>query len=243
MNTIDLYNLEVFLTKQADFIYEAELIKEFFPNFSFHNSTGIELYRVHFILFHHLYLLKPILAEKGLYLHIHFMRIGVIKYPPANCCRYFNQETLSFCSRHITKTVSGTQRKIPFKTEGGASCCAYKGGSSNYCPEHSATLLENIDSNALFYLDRTNYDYFTEEILENWYSGMNNALRNHEYFKKALTLLNLPENFDIFTLKTNYRQLAKRYHPDVKTAKNEDYDSFLEINRAYQYLLKCCSGN
>jgi len=205
--------LSEYLINSGKFHYEAEILRYFYPEEEVRYLTNIELYQLHFMLFHSLYTLKPVMEEKGYYLHIHFMRIGAIAYPEGNKCRYFDNVEMNFCGMSV----------------GDIFCEKHK---INY----SSHSLENIDSKAYFYLDKANLDYFNDEILENWMSGMNHALKNNDYFSEALSLLGLNENFDIESLKKAYRIFSKLYHPDMN---NESYERFLEINRAYQYLLKC----
>lgn len=217
---INLNELSEYLLNRNQFVYEAELIKVFFPNVKFCECSNIELYYTHFILFHHLYKLKPYFKAKGKKLHIHFMRIGLVDFPKENECSFFDEVNISFCKN---KTID------------------------KYCKEHFqyfvSDLPETIDSNELFYLDIRNFNFFNEETLDNWYSGINIALKDYKYFKQALKLLNLNDNYNQFDLKNNYRTLAKKYHPDLNSEHSKNYQRFLDINRAYQYLLKCTPSN
>ena len=221
MNEKLINNLSDFLINSKSFHYEAELLTAFFLDKDYHSLTNIELYKSHFQLFHSLYTLKPILAEKGYYLHIHFMRIGVVPFPSKDKCRYFDEVKLIFCENIAVEPISDWQKGY-------------------FCQEHN--ILQNpqsldiIDSKEYFYLDKSNLDFFSEEILENWLSGMNIALKDNDYFSVALSLLHLENSFDIDSLKAQYRALAKKHHPDLS---KESHDKFLEINRAYQFLLKC----
>jgi len=222
MKSIDLNELSEFLIEADRFLLEAELIGKFFPGIKVYAISSMELYYIHFVLFHHLYKLKSMLEKQGIYLHIHFMRIGLVHYPPENKCQYFEADKLEFCEKDT---------------------------NGKFCEEHLPSLLTTeteafllpatIDSTALFYLDKSNYSFFSEEVLESWYSCVNHVLKNNEYYPQALKLLNLTEAFTIPSLKQNYRKLAKQYHPDLNPTHTSDYQKFLEINRAYQYLLRC----
>jgi len=99
--------------------------------------------------------------------------------------------------------------------------------------------LDIIDSLAQFYLDEANYDFFSEEILENWHNSLFYIVKNNDYYHEALKLLMITEDFTISVLKVNYRKLAKQYHPDLNPTQSADYQKFLDINRAYQFLLRC----
>jgi len=214
VKSINLNELSEFLVESKKFLLEVELINRFFPEVKIYAISSIELYYIHFTLFHHLYRLKPILDKQGIYLHIHFMRTGIVHHPPENKCLYFIVDKLNFCKKET---------------------------NDKYCDEHSTNHLipDVIDSTALFYLDKRNYDFFSEEVLENWYSRVNHILKNNEYYSQALKLLNLTDSYNISSLKQNYRTLAKRYHPDLNPTHTADYQKFLDINRAYQYLLRC----
>jgi len=213
---IDTEKLSEYLVNSNKFHYEAEILNYLDPQKNFHNMSNIEVYHIHFKLFNTLFNLKPILETRGFYLHIHFMKIGVVKYPSIGRCNHFDNVKLTFCEA-LSK---------------GKYC-------EQHCSFYESNKLENIDSIAYFYLDMSNIDYFSENVLENWLSGMNSALKENEYFNEALSLLGLATNFDISTLKTKYRQLAKKYHPDTKIDGHKNIQKFLDINRAYQYLLRC----
>jgi hypothetical protein len=57
--------------------------------------------------------------------------------------------------------------------------------------------LDTIDSLALFYLDETNYDFFNEEILENWHNSIFHVMRNNDYYNEALKLLMITEELSM----------------------------------------------
>ncbi len=55
-------------------------------------------------------------------------------------------------------------------------------------------------------------------------------------YEKAIYILNLPKHFDNEALKTQYKKLAKKYHPDKCKLKDAN-EKFVLISNAYQYLV------
>ncbi len=55
-------------------------------------------------------------------------------------------------------------------------------------------------------------------------------------FKDYYEILGVPPNADKKVIKQTYRQLAKKYHPDVNPGNNEAEAKFKTINEAYQVL-------
>jgi len=50
-------------------------------------------------------------------------------------------------------------------------------------------------------------------------------------------VLGLPSGASFGDIKASYRQLARRYHPDVSTGDQQAKDKFIEITAAYKFLL------
>ena len=55
-------------------------------------------------------------------------------------------------------------------------------------------------------------------------------------FKDYYEILGVSPNADKKVIKQTYRQLAKKYHPDVNPGNNEAEAKFKTINEAYQVL-------
>jgi len=53
----------------------------------------------------------------------------------------------------------------------------------------------------------------------------------------ALRVLGLRPNATFDEVKTSYRRLARRYHPDLNPGDREAEDKFIRITQAYQYLV------
>ena len=56
-------------------------------------------------------------------------------------------------------------------------------------------------------------------------------------YEKACDTLNLGYNTDEYEVKTAYRKLAKKYHPDLNREKGAD-EKFKKVNKAYEFLTK-----
>lgn len=50
-------------------------------------------------------------------------------------------------------------------------------------------------------------------------------------------VLGLPSGASFHAIKTSYRQLARRYHPDVSSGDQRAKDKFIEVTAAYKFLL------
>lgn len=205
--------LETYLIDKEKPVYEAEIIRNFFPEISITQLKNIELYKIHFALFHKLYQSKKILENKNFFVSVNFMRIAILRLPNVGFCRFYNFDTNSFC----------------------LETCEH-----NYCNIHSFNDDENklLDLNSIefFYLDTENLSFLNDEELDKWLYGFNSILNNYPYFKEAVQCLNLPEDFKLSELKNQYRKLALKFHPDHKP---DNQNNFFKVNRAYQFLLKC----
>ncbi len=54
---------------------------------------------------------------------------------------------------------------------------------------------------------------------------------NYTEFEKATDILELCAKSSLEDLKRNYRELSKKYHPDMPSG---DEEKFIEINKAYK---------
>jgi len=54
---------------------------------------------------------------------------------------------------------------------------------------------------------------------------------NYEDFEKAIDILELCSKSSLVDLKRNYRELSKKYHPDMLDG---DEEKFIKINKAYK---------
>lgn len=60
--------------------------------------------------------------------------------------------------------------------------------------------------------------------------------------EEACRILNVPYNAEEADIKSSYKTLAKRYHPDATDRPDSTRtEIFMQINEAYEYLLNCPS--
>ncbi len=193
-------------------VWECELLRVAFPEADLIKAPALEMYRWHFVLFHVLYGLVPDFARRGLYLHIHFMRTCVQKFPEASLCRHFDDENARFC-----RVQCGEDRLL--------------------CDFHFRQVDEMaIDSisERYFYLAPENFSALSGENAEKFINGAWNLLQNHEDYCRCLTVMGLPEGVTLDLLRKRFRYLAKTMHPDLNGV---DYREFAAINAAYRRLL------
>ena len=57
--------------------------------------------------------------------------------------------------------------------------------------------------------------------------------------RRALALLDLPPSVTLQELKSRYKQLVKRFHPDANGGSKAAEERLKRINQAYDYLLSC----
>lgn len=192
--------------------YENDIMKAAFDKTEL-TSEGLDLYQLHFVLFHELYKLQGEYAGEGLYLHIHFMRTFLLPYPPEGFCAYYNPEG-HFCN---TKT------------------------SGSYCSFHSEQMgdmaLEDV-SIKYFYLDEKNYDSIGGDEAEDFIRGTWELMTSWNKVDEARSILGLPSGFDKAMVKRKFKQLAKTFHPDVSAGLIvERAEDFIRINNAYRFLI------
>jgi len=66
-------------------------------------------------------------------------------------------------------------------------------------------------------------------------------MANFEEIDKARKLLHLGEEASLSQIKDAYRKLARRYHPDTYSGKEDGQETMKEINWAYELLEDYCS--
>lgn len=57
--------------------------------------------------------------------------------------------------------------------------------------------------------------------------------------REALAEMNLDPSAGLEEIKTRYKELAKKYHPDLNGGESAAEERFKSLNRAYTYLLGC----
>ncbi|MBB6480033.1 DNA-J related domain-containing protein [Spirochaeta isovalerica] len=208
---LNMEALEEFLSRLHKPCYETELMRiaygmENIP------SDALELYQLHFLLFHTLYSMQKKYASKGLYLHIHFMRTFLLPYPESGYCRHYDPEGY-FCRSETT---------------------------GSYCDFHSKPeeekALDDVSAR-YFYLDSDNYHAVTGEQAESFISGAWELMNSWDKVEEARSILGLPQGFDAKMLRNKFKKLAKIHHPDTGSELTLDKeDEFIKINNAYCFL-------
>ncbi len=192
--------------------YESELMRFALPDVNILLSTPLELFRAHFVLFHSLFRLQEELAGEGRYLHIHFMRIWCLPFPPDGECRFFEDSANSFC-------------RLP----------AVQG--ARLCPVHSRGrdpgVLETLSDRA-FYLEERNFGLLDEETAAAFLKGGWTLLRHGNEIGSCFSELGIPPTGDLLAVKRAFRKKAGELHPDSPTG---DAEKFLRLDRAYRILL------
>ncbi|PLX66441.1 MAG: hypothetical protein C0602_12350 [Denitrovibrio sp.] len=196
---------------ENDTVYESKVLRAAFPGTEIMGMEAVDLYRIHFALFHKLYMLQNEYIKEGKYLHVHFMRTGVFNYPEDSCA-FFNENTMSFCCQEIADGQS-------------------------HCELHTEQLgddkLESL-SQKYFYLDTRNYDKLDSASAESLLSGAWEVLSSEYSLNDAYATLGLSGHENIKTIKIRFRELCKKYHPDH----DGDRDKFMDINRSYRMITK-----
>ena len=208
-----IMKLKEILEKSKTPLYESHALKHVFELKDISSLAPIDLYRYHFALFRMLYHLQDYYYSEGRYLHVHFMRIALVTYPPKDECHEYDEYLGQFCKETCT--------------------C-----DSLYCDfhmqKHEMTELET-QSLKYFYFSDNNYQSIDESKAAAFINGTWELLFNYADFAKSIKILDLPENCNLTMVKTAYRKLARKYHPDI----NEQHkEKFLEINDAYCFLNK-----
>jgi hypothetical protein len=173
------------------------------------NQDG--LFRLHFSLYHHLYLLKSISGESGYYLHLDPMRIRLIKVPESGSCRHYHPEDGNYCG----------------SSSDDSGFCAY------HLKKHTGEIAGVIFDPLLdFYLNTENIEYGKSPVLKKLMRGVVIYALKRGEVDSALAFFGLSKP-DWRSVKTRYRELAQKYHPDMMGG---DESMMKSLNRSYQVL-------
>ncbi len=71
----------------------------------------------------------------------------------------------------------------------------------------------------------------------------NNNKKNNSKILKALEIFSLNDDFNEKMLKKRYKELVKKYHPDINKSLLDKDSKIKEINNAYNFLLKLAKDN
>lgn len=89
------------------------------------------------------------------------------------------------------------------------------------------------DSLRTYYLDLNNLENTNAADVARMLKGFDAELRRREHRARAMATLDLTEPFDAATIRSQYRRLAMRHHPD----RGGDAERLQAINRAFRTLL------
>jgi len=191
---------------------ESRMLKAAFGDIDIVGMPAVELYRLHFALFHKLYSLQNEYCEKGRYLHVHFMKTELFDYPKKGKCAYFEDSVKGFCREDIQE-------------------------NSSHCEHHTEILGdEALESLSLkyFYLDAENYKKLDSVTAESLLSGAWEILSGKDSLEDAYLKLGLRGYENDKTVKLRFRELCKIEHPDYGGCR----ERFIDINRAYRLITR-----
>jgi hypothetical protein len=209
MKRIDLQELLYFLSDRPSPILETELLKYFFPEVSL-DFNQFDFFKAHFLLHHHLYLLKDELAMKQEnLLFIQLSSIYLFKYPQGGLCRYFFNDSKNFC---LNSTYD-----------------------NSYCPTHNNHNSElKPDGLRSYYLNIKNLEDMEENDWQRMNRSMNFLTHNTQEISQSLEILGVSMDVTLERLKKRYRYLSHKYHPDKQGNSND----FYRIKQSYLCLKK-----
>jgi hypothetical protein len=192
-------------------IYEATLLKAGFNGIEISIDNTFKMFQSHFVLFYFLYKKQIEYEKHNRYLHIYFMNIHLLDYPPKGLCHYYNEIFSNFCN---TKT------------------------KNNYCNFHQNQFKENkLEHLSLkhFYLDENNFNLLNEKTAKAFINGAFEILYNYDFYEKSFKILGVSKDSNFTEIKKRFYKLSKETHPDMG---GNDINKFIKINNAYQFLKK-----
>ena len=220
LKQIDKKSVECFLESRQTPCYESELLKAAFPEMSISDVQPLILYQKHFLLFHLLYLLQNEYYKKEKYLFVHFMRTFLADYPEPGLCRFYDEHSGMFCRTKCRSDINCT---------------------STYCDFHKKQTedhaLEGL-SDKYFYLDKNNFYNLDESTAAEFLNGTWEIMSHYKDYEKSIKIMEITGTPDPASIKRKFRELAKKYHPDLSAPGSQSHDKFNEINQAYRLLMK-----
>lgn len=220
MFTIDLQSLFSYLRSHSVPVVETELLREFLPEAesSLTQGVSLELYRKHFILYHHLYKLEQRLWDSEYALFIKNIWIYLLRRPDDGHCSFFDEDRLCYCN-------------LPCDREIGM--CEYHHHQERQIRDDRSVVPQHIRH---FYLNEENIDTIDEEKLEVMLRGVYEYFSAFEEIDECLRIMDLDIDFSMKKLRSRYRYLSKKYHPDLSTATHPSEQEFKRITYAYSVL-------
>ncbi len=225
-----------FLKTEPQPVPETRLLREFLPESrqALADGVSLELFRYHFILYHHLYKLSEELEASGseYVLFIRTINVYLLQKPVPGFCRYFNEAGPGFCGVTIENPEKGEQ-----KTSGSVDPPQYCSFHRNIIEEHRDTgTLDDVGMRE-YYLNLENMEAADEQTLKMWEEGIFTYAASHKEIDRSLEILGLSADFTLQRLKNRYRYLCKEHHPDTAAGKEASSHDFSTIQHAYKVLL------
>jgi hypothetical protein len=180
-------------------------------------TPTLELFHKHFSLYHALYRLEEALRETSYSLLIKNIRIYLLTRPGPGYCRYLDELRNDFCRASCSD---------------GESLCDYHENMERRLREHGTIDYQHIRN---FYLDPSNRDTVDEKMLNSMTQYIYQYLNSFHEIEEYLDLFGLDADYSRQRLKTRYRYLSKKYHPD---AENGSETMFKKITNGYHLLRK-----
>ncbi len=215
---INLDELFEFLKSHNQPVFETQLLREFFPEYKSKLTGGItlELFKAHFILYHHLYKLAHKLIDTEYFLYIKNINIYMFQKPDKGHCQFFDSDNVSFCGSQISSDQE--------------YCMFHKNKVDKVLGE-STIDKSGIDS---YYLDLKNMEEMDDQKLDMISKGIFKYAATYKEVNESLEVMGLSIDYSLDRLKSRYRYLAKENHPDVNQSRDK---TFNKIHKAYQILL------
>ncbi|MFW5799832.1 MAG: DnaJ domain-containing protein [Spirochaetota bacterium] len=203
-------------------VIETEMLKHFFSEYDDIINYGLNLdtFKIHFVLYHHLYKLsrKLLFENSDYYIYIKYIYIYLLKLPEKGRCRYFNKELESFCNEKINDTDKDTK----------------------YCLFHRE--IENDKDKKLnfldishYYLDFNNYYKMDAEGLDKTMKGLYKYMKSRDIIEESFDVLSLSMDAPYERIHQRFKYLSKIYHPDVSKEKDAE-KKYMKISNAFQVL-------
>lgn len=151
-------------------------------------SDSRELYEKHFLLYHSLYCIKKTWGYQGYYLHLHPLRIRLVKLPAG--CTYYYADSGEFCSEPLVNGV----------------CPFHRSMNEPLFPEYDC-----LDG---FYSDIANIEWDQFEKIEKVRKGILIYSFRMSEVKQALSFMGFSIIPSGYMIRKRYRELAGQFHPD-----------------------------
>ncbi len=218
---IDEYILFEYLKNQGPPVIESTLLRHFFPTMKSRSFRVLDLsvVQTHFILYHYLHKLSRMLEGSEYLIYINYIYIYLLKKPHEQFCPHFDNNSIRFCL--VEKEID-----------------------TSYCLHH---LEEEEKLNNLqflkprgikeYYLDFDNFSNLEAEypeIMEQASKFKRYAI-NSEDIIKSYELLGLSRGTSLKAVQSRYKELAKKYHPDLNPSP-EARHKFQTITQSYNVI-------